>query len=65
MEERFDKLMKANLELINCIEHLIMTNHDMFEMLTVVTGVQEGLKEPEMVPEDCAKLDLTGKPIRV
>ena len=65
MEERFDKLLQANEELISCVEHLIMANHDMFEMVTMLTGMREGLKEPERVPEDCAKLDLTGKPIRV
>ena len=65
MEERFDNLMKANLELINCVEHLIMANHDMFEVLTMLTGMREGLQESERLPEDCVKRDLTGKVISV
>ena len=65
-EEQIDKLMIVTDTLTNCVFNLISANRDLFQMLSVVTGMRRGYQEPDDVPvgdELTPKVDLTGKPI--
>ena len=65
-EEQIDKLMIVTDTLTECVFNLISANRDLFQMLSVVTGMRRGYQEPDDVPvgdELTPKVDLTGKPI--
>jgi len=65
-EEQIDKLMIVTDTLTDCVFNLISANRDLFQMLSVVTGMRRGYQEPDDVSvgdELTPKVDLTGKPI--
>ena len=65
-EQQIDKLLMATDTLTDCVFNLISANRDLFQMLTVVTGIRRGYQEPDDVPigdELTPKVDMTGKPI--
>lgn len=65
-EEQIDKLLIITDTLTDCVFNLISANRDLFQMLSVVTGIRRGYQEPDDVPvadELAPKVDMTGKPI--
>lgn len=65
-EEQINKLMVIADTLTDCVFNLISANRDLFQMLSVVTGMRGGYKDPDAVPigdELTPKVDMTGKPI--
>ncbi len=65
-EQQIDKLLMATDTLTDCVFNLISANRDLFQMLSVITGMREGYKSPDDVPvinELTPKVDMTGKPV--
>lgn len=62
-EEHIDQLLMTTDTLTQCVYNLISANRDLFQMLSVATGLHNGLQDPPDEVGGIPKQDMTGKPI--